>query len=100
MDDITINDVKDNPEAVIEAVARALGIPPEEISIDDLHETPSGILVKVRSPKDTEIPKDFAEKAQEELRKKPGFSDVNIAEPGIFFFLIFWFFVQVHHLIN
>jgi hypothetical protein len=93
MNNITINDVENNQGAIIEAVEIAWDIQPEEISIDNVHDkTPSGnISVNVGIPKNTEIPEDFAKKLQEELRLKPGFSNVKITEPSISFKLFAFF---------
>ena len=82
-----MDDVRNNPEAIIEAVANALGIPPEEVSIDMLYEAENGIVADVRTPEDTEIPKDFGEKVTAVLAKTPEFAEVEVFEPGSFLFL-------------
>ena len=86
---MTPADIEKNPDAVIDAIAKALGESPEEISIDTVEETDEGITVIFICPGDSEKPADFTDKVEEELKKTPEFNDVDVTDPGISFFFLF-----------
>ena len=87
---VTLDDVEKNPDAIIDAVAKALGESPEEISIDYVKETDEEITIIFLYFGDAEKPADFTDKIEEELQKTPGFDDVEVVvDPGILFFFLF-----------
>lgn len=81
---VTAEDLKNNPDAVLKAIADALGISPEEVSIDDIMETDKGLVAIVRHPDNVEIPKDFANKVQDNLRKSsiPELANARVNDAG------------------
>ena len=83
--EVTLDDVANNPDAIIDAIAKALGEPSEEISIDDVEETDKGITLTFTYP-DGKKPADFTNRVENELQKTPEFDDVDVLDPGILFF--------------
>jgi hypothetical protein len=79
---VSFDDVQNNPHAIIEAVANALGIPPEEISLDQIYETDKGVVVEVRHPINAETPKDFARQVNKQLRKHRPYTKAIVKSPG------------------
>ena len=85
-----MDDVQNNPGAIIEAVANALGLNPEDVSLDEIFETEDGIYVGARVPKSVEVPKTFAENVSEVLKNAgKEFADVVATDSGksVFFSL-------------
>ena len=81
---VTAEDLKNNPDDVVKAIADALGISPEEVSIDDIMETDKGLVAVVRHPDNAEIPKDFSDKVQDNLKKSaiPELASVRVNDAG------------------
>ena len=84
--EVTLDDVEKNPDTIIDAIAKALGKPSEEISIDDVEETEKGITLDFIYPSDANKPADFTTRVENELQKSPEFDDVNVVDPGILLF--------------
>ena len=76
--------MKEDPDAVIKAIAEALGIPPSTIKLDDICETEDGdVVIEFENPEDAEIPSNFTEQFADALGKyDPVFADLVVSNPG------------------
>ena len=62
-----------------EAIAKALGIRPEEVDINNIVETDDGVMMDVTHPADTNLDdNNVAKKLQRELQKNDGFENAEV----------------------
>ena len=78
LEGLTQEDLANNQDAVIEAIAASMGIPASEVNLNEIVVNEDGSLsVKVETPSDTNIPPNLAHLATNQIKKIDGCENVK-----------------------
>ena len=80
-----MDDVRNNPDAVKQAIAGALGIHPSEVDLSKISATPNGVMMDITHPADKPMDANVAKKVSQKLKKEPGFENVNVTRNHFFY---------------
>ena len=79
---ITVDIVNKNPHLIVKLLGLSLGIPLDEIEINDTTETPNGILIDFCLPESAEIKPELTAQFTTTLQNQPGFEDATVTSAG------------------
>ena len=73
LEGLTQEDLAKNQDAVIEAIAASMGIPADQLNLDEIVVNKDGTLsVKIETPSDTKIPPNLAQIATNKIQNIDG----------------------------
>ena len=88
INDVTLQNINENRDDILQAIADTLGVSSAQISLNDLEEFQNGrVGVNVGYMNNVTIPDDFATKVEENLQAYTDFAEASVSDVGNAFYL-------------